>query len=63
MNPLKRSNLLFLFLLLLPFRLAAPVSGQSSDLPPPVEKTVDFATDVAPLLESRCYLCHGPSSR
>ena len=63
MNPLKRSNLLFLFLLLLPFRLAAPVSGQSSDLPPPVEQTVDFATDVAPLLESRCYLCHGPQQQ
>ena len=31
------------------------------DLPPPAERTVDFASDVEPILHTRCYTCHGPS--
>lgn len=60
---MKRSNLPFLHVLLLSAGLAAPLLGQSSDLPPPAGKTVDFTADVAPLLESRCYLCHGPQQQ
>ena len=57
---MKHFNLLVLVFSLLSFGLAAP---QSSDLPPPAEKTVDFFRDVAPLLESRCHLCHGPQQQ
>ena len=57
---MKHFNLLVLVFSLLSFGLAAP---QSSDLPPPAEKTVDFSRDVAPLLESRCHLCHGPQQQ
>ena len=36
---------------------AAPVDV--SKLPPPVERTVSFLDDVDPILEKRCYMCHG----
>src|SRR4051812_20699598 len=31
-----------------------------SKLPPPAEKTIDFARDIKPLLENSCIKCHGP---
>ena len=31
------------------------------ELPPPVERDVEFARDVEPILHTRCYACHGPS--
>ncbi len=31
----------------------------TSKLPPPVEKKVDFAKDILPILQNRCYDCHG----
>ena len=60
---MKHFNLVSLTIFLLSAGLAAPLSAQSSDLPPPAGKTVDFSRDVAPLLESRCYLCHGPQQQ
>ncbi len=48
---------------LLSAALAAPLPEESSELPPPAGKTVDFSKDVEPLLESRCYLCHGPQQQ
>ena len=48
---------------LLSAALAAPLPEESSELPPPAGKTVDFSRDVEPLLESRCYLCHGPQQQ
>jgi hypothetical protein len=32
----------------------------SSKLPPAAATKVDYTRDVQPLLESRCYQCHGP---
>ena len=60
---MKRSNVPHLSIFLLSFWLTVPLQGQSSDLPPPAGKTVDFSKDVAPLLESRCTLCHGPQQQ
>ncbi len=31
-----------------------------STLPPPVERSIDFAADVAPIFERSCHSCHGP---
>jgi hypothetical protein len=31
-----------------------------SRLPPAVDKTVDFTTDIQPLLQAKCLKCHGP---
>ncbi len=36
---------------------SAPAPAQS--LPPPVDRKIDFTRDVDPLLERRCYGCHG----
>ncbi|AMV40269.1 PSD1 and planctomycete cytochrome C domain-containing protein [Planctomyces sp. SH-PL62] len=33
---------------------------QPAELPPPATRQVDFAKDVAPLLERSCQRCHGP---
>jgi len=33
------------------------------ELPPPVERTVNFEADVRPILEGRCVECHGPEVR
>src|SRR5947209_2418901 len=35
------------------------LSAQSSSLPEPAGRKVDFATDIAPLFKSRCSACHG----
>src|SRR3989337_2823918 len=35
---------------------AAPPTGK---LPPAAERTVDFATDIQPLLRKNCHSCHG----
>ncbi len=60
---MKPFNLVSLTICLLSAGLAAPLPEESSDLPPPAGKTVDYSRDVAPLLESRCYLCHGPQQQ
>ncbi len=36
------------------------VSGQA-ELPPPVDRPVDFAADVQPILRDKCIACHGSS--
>ncbi len=60
---MKRFNLVSLTTFLFSAGLAAPLPEESSELPPPAAKTVEFSRDVAPLLESRCYLCHGPQQQ
>lgn len=35
------------------------LSAQQPQLPQPANRKVDFATEVAPLFQSRCYTCHG----
>ena len=39
--------------------LAGGLAAAPGELPPPVARTVDFATDVHPILVSRCAGCHG----
>ena len=38
---------------------ALPASADTSKLPPPSTKQIDFDQDVKPVIE-RCYVCHGP---
>ncbi len=40
---------------------AQPCCGAS--LPPPAQRSVDFAKDIQPLLADRCYSCHGPDKQ
>jgi mono/diheme cytochrome c family protein len=41
-----------------------PLLAASGDgLPPPAKTKVDFARDVAPLFEKRCFACHGPGQQ
>jgi hypothetical protein len=40
--------------------LAAQEAVDPATLPPPVERAVDYTTDVAPIFERACYSCHGP---
>ena len=35
--------------------------GAATELPPPVNRPVDFESEVRPILHTRCYACHGPS--
>ena len=35
----------------------------SSTLPPPANRKVDFVKEIRPLLASKCYPCHGPSQQ
>lgn len=46
--------------LLLSFAAAAPAADT---LPPAAKIKVDYARDIAPLLSSRCYMCHGPQQQ
>jgi len=39
--------------------LAGLVAARSADLPPPVDRKVDFASEVLPILETSCLRCHG----
>lgn len=40
--------------------LAFRADDDEPELPPPADRTVDYARDVAPILERSCYRCHGP---
>ncbi|MDB6035472.1 MAG: Protein of unknown function (DUF1553)/Protein of unknown function (DUF1549)/Planctomycete, partial [Verrucomicrobiales bacterium] len=35
----------------------------TTKLPPPVHRTVDFAKDIKPILEANCLQCHGPDKQ
>ena len=35
----------------------------TSKLPPPVNRKVDFVKDIKPLFEANCYKCHGPEKQ
>ena len=37
---------------------AQPASDDGGILPPAAQRTVDFTTDVIPLLRDRCFVCH-----
>ncbi len=41
----------------------APPAAAAIELPLAVDRKIDFAKDVQPLLESRCYSCHGPKKQ
>ena len=34
-----------------------------AELPPPAQRTVDFARDVRPILQEHCIACHGPDKQ
>ena len=42
---------------------AAETAPDSSKLPAPAAKAVDFAKDIRPLLQERCIKCHGPEKQ
>lgn len=42
---------------------ACSLTAQTSELPPAIDRPVDFAGEVRPLFEQRCYACHGPSNQ
>jgi hypothetical protein len=51
-------------LALLPIALAAgPVAADEPNPPPPADRDIDYGQDVQPLLQARCYACHGPEKR
>ena len=58
---LKNTSLFFLSFILALIAPGLGVSGEGEtiQLPPPADREVDFVREVAPLLESRCFLCHG----
>ena len=37
--------------------------AQTASLPPAANIKVDYARDIQPLLEKRCYMCHGPQQQ
>ena len=43
--------------------LGATAGGEAKtpEMAPPVERTVDFQTDVLPIFEASCFKCHGPA--
>lgn len=43
--------------------LAAAATLDLSRLPPPVDRPVDFAREIRPLLEKHCLKCHGPEKQ
>src|SRR6478609_326701 len=45
------------------FGSEANTSKGNPKLPPASTATIDFAKDVQPVLESRCYSCHGPKKQ
>lgn len=52
--------------ILVAFALAAGAAGQDSQPQPtgqPAEAAVDFAGDVKPILQERCFTCHGPEKQ
>ena len=38
---------------------AIPIVAATQELPPPVDRKIQFQTDVEPILAERCYECHG----
>ena len=41
-----------------------PATAQdASGRPPGASRTIDYAQDVKPILEARCYTCHGPKKQ
>ncbi|PQO35253.1 hypothetical protein C5Y96_09435 [Blastopirellula marina] len=40
-----------------------PMTISADDLPPPLERQVNFEADVLPLLEAKCHDCHGESAQ
>ena len=47
------------FLILITFAITAPFVVFSDELPPAVDRKIDFANDVEPLFAKHCVTCHG----
>ena len=50
----------FLIAVLVALGIQAGLAAPPAELPPPSSKQIEFTSDIAPLLESRCLVCHGP---
>ena len=46
----------------LPLAVAATGVLSAAELPPPASGQVDYVSQVQPLFERRCYVCHGPAN-
>src|SRR4051812_2591358 len=42
---------------------AASAQDDAVALPPPAGRKVDFAREIRPILEAKCYACHGPKKQ
>lgn len=45
------------------FGLADPFCCNADDLPPAVDRDVDFGREILPLLQKQCWSCHGGEKR
>lgn len=45
------------------FWIAPAFADEEDGIPPPLERRVDFETEVRPLLTARCLACHGPDKQ
>lgn len=53
----------FVLVLSLGSWIAWATAARGDEIPPPLERRVDFETEIRPLLTARCLACHGPDKQ